>query len=268
MSEPFQDVLTRNHVRVVGNGNPVLVFGHGFGSDQTAWRFQKEALCSKHRLVLFDHVGAGRSDLSAYSPRRYRSLHSYTQDLLEILDELSIENCVYIGHSMAGMIGLLAALAEPSRFSRLILIGASPRYLNDVNYHGGFEPTDITALLAAMTMNYQAWASGFAGLAMGNKERPELAAEFAATLSAVRPDIAISVSRLIYHSDHRADLPRVKKPTLIIQSKSDIAVPLEVGEYMAMHIPHAELSVMDTQGHFPHISAPQAVLEAIHSFLP
>lgn len=267
MAQSKQGALARNNVRVTGTGSPTIVLAHGFGTDQTAWRHQEAALAGSHRLVLFDHVGAGGSDLSAYSPRRYRNLHSYADDLLEILGELAVRDALYIGHSMSGMIGLLAALLAPGHFARMIFLNASPRYLNEAGYCGGFEQSDIDNLYAAMTTNYQLWASGFAGLVMGNPERPELAQEFAATLTAIRPDIASAVTRIIFQSDYRAELSRLTVPTMIVQSSEDVAVPRAVGEYLAHHIPRAELRVIEAHGHLPHMSEPQRVLDAIQSFL-
>jgi len=265
----MSSVLERNNVRIVGNGSQTLVFTHGFGSDQTAWRHQVQALSSRYRLVLFDHVGAGQSDPAAYSPRRYRGLQSYANDLLEIYDALSLQQAIYVGHSMGGMVGLLAGIARPAAFQKMIFIGASPRYLNDVEtgYVGGFDQPSVDGLYAAMASNYHAWASGFAGLTMSNQERPELAAEFAGTLSAVRPDVAVAVARIIFQSDHRADLPHLHVPTLIVQSTEDVAVPEVVGEYLAAKIPNAKLKVVNARGHFPHLSAPDAVTDAICSFI-
>lgn len=259
--------LRRNHVRVTGAGQKTIVLAHGFGSDQTAWRHIEAALAPSYRLVLFDHVGAGQADAEAYSPRRYRSLHTYATDLLEILAELSLRDVIYFGHSMSGMIGLLAGIEEPERFERMIFMGASPRYINDSTYYGGFEQKDINTIYGAMTNNYQAWASGFSGHVMGYPERPELAAEFAATMMRIRPDIAISVARLIFQSDHRQDLSKLTLPTLIVQPNRDPAVPVPVGQHLATHIPHAELRVIDTQGHHPHMSAPEAVLQAVLPFI-
>lgn len=267
MTQSSHSALVRNNVRVVGSGAKTIIFAHGFGTDQTAWRRQESVLAADHRLVLFDHVGAGSSDPRAYSPQRYRSLHSYADDLLEILAELEVQDAVYVGHSMSGSIGVLAAALEPERFSRMIFLNASPRYLNDGDYHGGFEQSDIDNLYAAMTTNYQLWVSGFARMVMANPERMDLTQEFAATLSAIRPDIAVAVSRIIFQSDYRAELPRHRVPTLIVQSSHDVAVPRGVGEYLARHIPRAELLVIDAHGHLPHMSAPQAVLDAICSFI-
>lgn len=263
----MSDVLVRNNVQVFGEHKTTLVLAHGFGTDQTAWHHQRAALAARYRLVLFDLVGAGGADISAYSPHRYRSLHSYAADLLEILEALGVKQAVYVGHSMSAMIGMIAALQEPDYFARMIFIGASPRYLNEAGYHGGFEQRDLDALYADMASNYQSWVGGFARLAMDNPERQELAAGFAHTLAAIRPDIAQSVARVLFQSDHRADLGRLNIPSLVIAAKHDIAVPLEVGAYLARQLPQAELSVVDSRGHFPHMSAPDAVNAAILRFL-
>lgn len=260
-------ILERNNVKVLGEGKQTIVFAHGFGSDQSAWRHQVEAFAPDFRIVLFDHVGAGKSDFSAYSPRRYSSLYSYAEDLLDICNELKLTKCILIGHSVSGMASLLAALVEPDCFSQLVFIGASPRYLNDEGYYGGFEQSDLDNLYEAMATNYYAWTTGFAPLAMGNPERPELATEFANTLSAVRPDIAQAVARVIFQSDHRADLSKLQVPTWILQSNNDIAVPIEVGQYLQEHIPNSQLRHLSAQGHFPHMSSPTEVTEAIASVI-
>lgn len=262
-------ILRRNHVNIIGNGScdRTIVFAHGFGSDQTAWRHQVAAFASDFRIVLFDHVGAGKSDFSAYSPRRYSSLYSYAEDLLDLCAELNLTDSILVGHSVSGMVSLLAALVEPQRFSQLIFISASPRYLNDVGYRGGFEQSDLDALYAAMSTNYYAWASGFAPIAMGNPDRPELAIEFANTLAAIRPDIAQAVARVIFQSDHRQELPRLNVPVTILQSSNDIAVPSEVGEYMRDKITQSKLLHINAKGHLPHISAPNVVTNAIASSL-
>ncbi len=260
-------ILQRNNVNLLGNGTQTIIFAHGFGSDQTAWRHQVAAFASNYRIVLFDHVGAGKSDFSAYSPRRYSSLYSYAEDLLDLCAELKLSQCILVGHSVSGMVSLLAALVEPQCFSQLIFISASPRYLNDDGYIGGFEQSDLDALYAAMSANYYAWASGFAPIAMGNPEKPELATEFANTLAAIRPDIAQAVARVIFQSDHRIELPRLTLPTTILQSNNDVAVPPEVGQYMTKKIPRSKLIPIRAQGHLPHLSAPEVVTSAIASCL-
>lgn len=260
-------ILERNNVKILGKGKQTLIFAHGFGSDQTAWRHQVAAFAPIYRIVLFDHVGAGKSDFNAYSPHRYSSLYSYAEDLLDLCAELKLTKPILVGHSASGMISLLAALVEPECFSKLIFVGASPRYLNDREYVGGFGRTDLDALYAAMSSNYYNWASGFAPLIMGNPDRPELAREFAKTLTAIRPDIAQAVARVIFESDHRQELPRLQVPTLILQPSKDPAVPLEVGRYMADKIRHNQFMPIDAEGHSPHLSAPDVVTKAIASWI-
>ena len=256
-------ILQRNNVHLLGDGSQTIIFAHGFGSDQTAWRHQVATFASNFRIVLFDHVGAGKSDLSAYSPRRYSSLYSYAEDLLDLCAELKLTKSILVGHSVSGMVSLLAALVEPDCFSQLIFIDASPRYLNDVGYFGGFEQSDLDAFYEAMSTNYYAWASGFAPIAMATQDQPELAREFATTLAAIRPDIAQAVARMIFQSDHRAELPRLTVPTVILQASDDIAVPPEVGEYMADKIPQSKLVNIPAKGHLPHISAPGIVTRVL-----
>ncbi|HEY9674937.1 MAG TPA: alpha/beta hydrolase [Waterburya sp.] len=256
-------IMQRNNVRVLGDGPETIIFAHGFGSDQNAWQHQVAEFASKYHIVLFDHVGGGQSDLSAYSPRRYSSLYSYAEDLLDLCAELKLTQCILVGHSLSGMVSLLAALLEPERFSQLIIIGASPRYLNDEGYIGGFEQHELDALYEAMSSNYHAWALGFAPLFMQNPDKPELAVNFSQTLAAVRPDIALSVARMVYQSDHRTDLPKVKVPVAILQSNDDIVVPQEVGHYMEKNIPQSKLLQLPTSGHLPHLSSPNVVNRAI-----
>lgn len=257
----------RNAVNVIGSGRQTIVLAHGFGSNQTAWRQQVDALKADYRLVLFDHVGSGRSDLAAFSPYRYAGLFGFAEDLLEICQELKLRRVHFVGHSVSGMVGLLAAQIDPTLFARVVLVGASPRYLNDGAYLGGFEQADLDALFAAMADDYHAWASGFAPAAMGNPDKPDLVHEFQRTLSSMRPDIALQIARAIFQSDHRADLPSLKLPTLILQSKSDIAVPVAVGEYMHRQIAGSSYQLLDATGHFPHMSAPHQVTQAIRNFL-
>ena len=260
-------IVRRHNLNILGQGAQTLIFAQGFGTDQTAWRHQVATFAPKYRIVLFDHIGAGNSDFSAYSPHRYSSLHSYAEDLLELCSELTLTHCTLIGHSVSGMIGLLAALAEPKLFNKLVFIGASPRYLNDTGYIGGFEPSDLDKLYAAMSSNFYAWASGFAPLMMSYPEQPELAAQFAKTLTAIRPDIAQAVIKVIFQSDYRQELSQLKVPTLLIQAKDDPAVPVEVGQYMAQKIAKSQLIEIDVRGHLPHISAPGKITRAIASYL-
>lgn len=263
-------IQIRNNVNVVGQpigSAPVLIMAHGFGSDQTAWRYLVEAFEAEYCIILFDHVGSGRSDFEAYSPHRYQNLYGFTQDLLEICGEFNLQQVTLIGHSVSCMVGLLAASLESTRFKQLIFISGSPRYLNDGDYIGGFEQSDLDALLAAMSANYYAWASGFAPLVIGQSNHPELIVEFVKTLSLMRPDIAQAIARIIYYSDHRADLSKIKTQTVVIQPKNDIAVPVSVGQYLANHITHSKLILTETEGHLPHLSSPEIVIPVIRENL-
>lgn len=260
-------VLARNHVRVLGEGDQTLVLGHGFGSDQTIWQGQVQAFQAHYRIVLFDHVGSGGSDLHAFSPQRYRSLYNYGDDLLEILDELDLRQVFYVGHSLGAMAGLLAAEHDPQAFARLVLIGSSPRYLNDGDYYGGFEQADLDALFHAMASNYQAWASSFAPQIIGSQNESRLAQRFAQSLAAMRPDIALSTARTAFLSDHRAVLPTIQTPTLAIQPTADPVVPLGIGEYFVAHKPNTRLNTIDADGHLPHVTHPHEVTALIRAYL-
>ncbi|HYF04496.1 MAG TPA: alpha/beta hydrolase [Patescibacteria group bacterium] len=263
------DLRKRNNIAILPNAatNKTIIFAHGFGSDQTAWRHVMEGFRKDYNIVLFDMVGAGRSDFSAYSPNRYSSLHAYADDLLEIIHELKLHKSIIITHSVSGMISLLASLREPGIFEKIIFVGASPRYLNDGEYKGGFEQSDLDGLFAAMSANYHAWAAGFAPIAMGNPERPELGEEFARTLGEIRPDVAQAVARVIFTSDHRTSISKLTTPSLIIQTSNDIAVPVDVGQYMHRNIPKSTLVQITAHGHLPHISAPDEIIDAVKTFL-
>lgn len=261
--------LQKNHVTLLGSGEKkaTLMLSHGFGSDQTAWQAVAEAFEREYQVILYDHVGAGRSDLNAYSPIRYSSLDAYVEDLLDIIQALDLRNICYVGHSVGSMVGLLAGIKAPEYFSKMIFIGASPRFLNDDGYQGGFEQSDLDNLYTAMQENYYDWASGFAPLAMGNYQSPQLAEHFCNTLAAIRPDIALEVARVIFQSDNRKNLPKLTVPTLLIQTKRDAFVPREVAIYLHGHIANSQLAEIEAEGHLPHISAPAEVSKAIRAFL-
>lgn len=259
--------LSDFNVNIIGEGATTLVFGHGFGSAQTAWQHQIMAFKDHYRLVLFDYVGCGQSNIQAYSPLHYDSLERYRDDLLTIYVTLGLSNTIFVGHSMSGMIGLLASLAQPAAFRKLVLIGASPRYLNDGDYIGGFEQADLDQLYQAMADNYLGWANGFSSLAMANPERPELGRAFAQTLATMRPDIAQSTARIIFEADYRDQLERVPHPVLVLQTQHDFAVPVQVGVYLAAHLPNSQFVLLPAKGHFPHMSAPDAVTTAIKTFM-
>jgi sigma-B regulation protein RsbQ len=257
------------NLNVTGNlsARQTVVLAHRFGSDQTAWRHQAAALGADYRLVLFDHLGCGQADTSAFNPLVYNSLERFSADVLDILRALELERVIFIGHSVSAMLGMLAALAEPQRIARLVFVGASPRYLNETGYVGGFELADLNSMYKVMAQSYLDWANGFAPLVMGNAGDPSLGREFARTLSGMRPDMAQSIARVIFEADYRAQLPLVTQPVLILQPNRDVAVPLAVGAYLAARLPHNQLRILDAEGHFPHLSAPDEVNAAICAWL-
>lgn len=260
-------VLTRNNVRVLGEGEPTLLMAHGYGCDQTMWRHMVEALGADHRIVLFDHVGAGASDLSAYDPERYGTLDGYAEDVLEICRALDLEGAVFVGHSVSAMVGVLAALREPERFAKLVLIGPSPRYIDDGDYRGGFSREDIEGLLEMLDSNPLGWSSTMAPVIMGNADRPELAEELRNSFCRTDPAIARRFARVTFLSDNRADLARVRVPVLVLQCAEDAIASEAVGAYVHREIPGSRLVQLAATGHCPHLSAPAETAAAIRAFL-
>jgi len=261
-------VLSRNNVRVGGRPDgSAMVFAHGFGCDQNMWRFVVPEFADEYRTVLFDHVGSGGSDLSAYRPERYSSLRGYAEDLLEILDALELERVVFVGHSVSAMIGVLAAVAEPTRFAHLVLVGPSPCYLDDGDYRGGFSKADIDELLESLDANYLGWSSQMAPVIMGNPDRPELGDELTNSFCRTDPAIARQFARVTFLSDNREDLPRVRVPSLVLQCADDVIAPEEVGRYVSAQLPDSELVLMRATGHCPNLSAPEETVAAIRSYL-
>ncbi len=244
-----------------------MLFAHGFGCDQQMWRLVTPAFEDDHRVVLFDHVGAGGSDQSAYDRRRYDSLDGYAEDVLEICRELDLKRVIFVGHSVSAMIGVLAATREPDRFEKLILVGPSPRYLDDGDYGGGFSRADIEELLDSLESNYLGWSSVMAPVIMGNPDRPELGEELTNSFCRSDPEIAAHFARVTFLSDNRADLANVKVPTLVLQCSEDAIAPRAVGEYVHAQIPGSRLLVLDATGHCPNLSAPAETIAAIRSFL-
>ncbi len=259
--------LTRNNIRVSGRGTRAILFSHGYGCDQNMWRFVAPDFEDDYKVVLFDHVGAGNSDVKAFDRKKYASLNGYAQDVLDICHELDLKDVIFVGHSVSSMIGVLAAIREPELFSHLILIGPSARYINDGDYHGGFERKDIDGLLEMLDSNYLGWASTMAPVIMGNADRPQLASELENSFCRTDPQIAKFFARVTFLSDNRADLPKVKARTLILQCSRDAIAPLSVGEYVRKNIPDSEMVVMSATGHCPNLSAPEETIAAIKAFL-
>jgi sigma-B regulation protein RsbQ len=263
----MQSVLKRNNVNVIGKGDKVMVLAHGFGCDQNSWQFITDAFADDYRIVLFDYVGAGKSDLSAYNSDRYNTLDGYARDVVEICKELNVTNAIFVGHSVSSMIGALAAIQDPSLFEKLIFIGPSPRYINDKDYVGGFERKDLEGLFESMESNYLGWSGSLAPAIMGNADRPELGEFLTNSFCATDPEIAKEFARVTFFSDNRADLKKLKAKSLTLQCKEDIIAPLSVGEYVQQNTPGNTMFVMEATGHCPHISAPRETIEAIKSFI-
>ncbi|RUU24275.1 MULTISPECIES: alpha/beta hydrolase [unclassified Mesorhizobium] len=260
-------VLKRNNVLAHGTGPKTMVFAHGFGCDQNMWRFVEPAFRHDFRTVLFDQVGAGKSDLSAYDSAKYASLDGYADDLIEIGRALELRKTVFVGHSVSAMIGVLASLKAPEIFETLVLVGPSPRYINDDGYVGGFSEADVEGLLSSLADNHMGWSAAMAPAIMGNADRPELAEELTNSFCRTDPDIAREFARATFTSDNRADLPKVTARTLVLQCSDDIIAGDQVGEYVRDHIAGSKLVHLDAVGHCPNLSSPQEVVAAIRSFV-
>jgi len=260
-------VTERNNVRVSGKGDQPIVFAHGFGCDQNMWRFMVPSFEDAYKVVLFDHVGAGRSSASAYDEAKYATLNGYATDVVELCAELDLTRVVFVGHSVSAMVGVLAARRIPERFSALILVGPSPRYINDESYEGGFSRQDIDELLSSLDNNYLGWSRTMAPAIMANADRPELGTELANSFCRADPAIASRFARVTFLSDNRSDLRAVTVPTLILQCSEDIIAPPAVGDFVHAQIAGSELVTLKATGHCPNLSAPEETTDAIKAFL-
>lgn len=260
-------VLRRNNVKVMGSGQKAMIFAHGFGCDQNMWRFVWPSFAENYRIVLFDHVGCGGSDLSAYDPRRYDSLEGYADDVVDLCRALNITSGVFVGHSVSAMIGVIATLKAPDIFDGLVMIGPSPRYIDDPNYTGGFSEAQIHELLDFLDANYMGWSQAMAPMIMGNPDRPELGEELTNSFCMTDPEIAKKFARVTFLSDNRADLPAVKARCLVLQCSEDVIAPQCVGEYVANQLPSSQLVLLEATGHCPNLSAPEETVAAMKSFL-
>ncbi|HEX8616700.1 MAG TPA: alpha/beta hydrolase [Thermoanaerobaculia bacterium] len=261
------DILARHNVKVIGSGSQPMLFAHGFGCDQNMWRYITPAFENDYKLILFDHVGSGKSDLTAYDAARYSTLEGYASDVLDICEALDLRDVIFVGHSVSTMIGVLAAARQPERFSRLVFVTPSPRYINDEGYIGGFDRADIEGLLELMDKNYIGWASFLAPVVMGNSDRPELASELNESFCSTDPKIARRFAETTFLSDNRADLATVAVPSLILQCAEDAIAPVEVGHYLYRTIPGSTLRLMKATGHCPHVSHPEETITAIREYL-
>jgi sigma-B regulation protein RsbQ len=261
-------IATRQNIKVSGrpDGQPML-FAHGFGCDQNMWRYIAPRFEDEFRVVLFDHVGAGNSDPSAYEPQRYSSLSGYAGDVVAICTELELRDVVFVGHSVSAMIGVLAAAAAPELFTKLVLVGPSPRYINDADYVGGFSADDINDLLESLESNYLGWSSAMAPVIMGRADRPELGEELTESFCRTDPSIARQFAQVTFLSDNREDLTAVATPTLILQCANDPIAPVSVGEFVRDRMPNASMVLLNATGHCPNLSAPEETAAAIEQFV-
>ena len=262
------DVLSRNNVHISGSGTQPMMFAHGFGCDQNMWRFMTPAFEDDYRIVLFDYIGSGKSDLSAYDADRYSRLDGYAQDILDIVHAADLHDVILVGHSVSSIIGVLAANREPDRFAHLIMVGPSPRYINDPpEYVGGFERAEIEGLLDMMDRNYIGWANFLAPAIMKNPERPELGEELTESFCSTDPEIARRFAEATFFADNREDLAKLQVPSLILQCSDDIIAPEAVGEYTHSQLPGSTFRKMNATGHCPHMSHPEETIEAIREYL-
>ncbi|OZC48780.1 alpha/beta hydrolase [Rhodococcoides fascians A21d2] len=259
---------TRNNVRVVGAPDgPVLMLAHGVGCDQTLWRSLTTILAADFRIVLFDHVGAGASDPSAWNADDYSTLDAYARDIAAIADELELDDITFVGHSVSAMMGVLAADAAPERFSKLVMLVPSPRYIDDGDYRGGFSREDIDELLDSLDSNYLGWSASMAPVVVNAPDRPELEAEWIDSFCRTDPARVRLFARTTFLSDNRADLATVTVPTLIVDCARDSLAPPQVGRYVNEHIAGSTLTTLDASGHCPHVTVPEQTAEAIATFV-
>ncbi|PWW05095.1 sigma-B regulation protein RsbQ [Paenibacillus cellulosilyticus] len=262
------NILERNNVKIFGQGSRPMILAHGFGCDQGMWRHIVPHFERDYRIVLFDYVGSGASQLHHYNPIKYNHLSGYAQDVLEIMDELDLKDAVFVGHSVSSMIGLLAANQESQRFGDFVMIGPSPRYINDLpDYYGGFDRTDIDELLNMMQMNFYGWASYLAPIVMNNTERKELSDELEKTFCSRDPLIARQFAETTFLSDCRGELKHCSIPTLILQCSDDSIAPIEVGNYLHAHLQGSTLRLMNAKGHYPQLSHPEETASFIQQYL-
>jgi len=259
--------IHRNNVKVLGSGEQTIMFAHGYGCDQSMWRHDNPAFLDDYKVVLFDYVGSGESDATAFSTSRYSTLHGYALDVLDIMEELNLRDAHFVGHSVSAMIGALASIDASDRFKTLTMIGPSPCYINSGDYQGGMQRADVEGLLDTLESNHVAWAATMAPAIMGNPETPELAGELEASFCRMDPFLANHFARVTFLSDNRADLPKVKTRTLVLQCQRDVIAGTSVGEYVHEWLPNSQLVMMDATGHCPHMSAPKEVIKEVRKFL-
>jgi sigma-B regulation protein RsbQ len=263
----LKKIIARNNITILGKGTKPMFFVHGYGCDQNMWRFITPQFKNEYKIILIDLVGSGKSDGHSYDFDKYSSLEGYVDDVIEICDALDLKDICFVGHSVSAMIGLLAAIKRPSQFEKLIMIGPSPRYINDADYFGGFSQNDIEDLIETLDANYLGWSSAMAPIIMGNADRPELAAELEESFCQNNPEIAKHFAKVTFLGDHRRDLKQSTTNTLIIQTKIDAIASIKVGRFVYDNLSNSTFVILDTSGHCPHLSAPNKTIEAMKEYL-
>ncbi|MFD1735014.1 alpha/beta fold hydrolase [Bacillus salitolerans] len=262
------DIIKRNDVKITGLGDKPVIFAPGFGCDQRMWRYVTPAFKKDYRIITFDYVGAGKTDLRFYDPTKYSQLSGYAQDLIDVLAALQLQEAIFVGHSVSSMIGLIASIQDPKYFERLIMIGPSPCYINDPpDYAGGFEISALEGLIEMMEKNYIQWANQFAPMIMKNEDRPNLSEELEESFCSTDPNIAVNFARATFFSDNRKDLSKATVPSLVLQCADDAIAPTEVGEYIHRRMPGSEIRFMKATGHCPHLSHPEETVALIKDYL-
>ncbi|HEY0654380.1 MAG TPA: alpha/beta hydrolase [Chryseosolibacter sp.] len=260
------DILKRNNISIAGTGTVPIIFAHGFIGDQTLWRHVAPSFFEDFQVILFDYVGSGKSDKAAYDKSRYRSLEGYARDLMEICQALTLDKPVFVGHSVSGIIGLIAAI-QGVKFASMVMVAPSPRYINDINYHGGFDESTIKGMVSRIDHDYETWARELAPQVINKSEAPESVDELIEKLMTADHKVAMNFARATFFADYRKDLLKLKTPTLVLQCQQDIMAPLEVGEYLNAHLENCTLRQLQAKGHFPQLSAPLEVAESIREYL-
>ncbi|GER25704.1 karrikin insensitive 2 intermediate 2 [Striga asiatica] len=259
-----KSIEAAHNVHILGSGDTTVVLGHGFGTDQSVWKFLVPDLVDDNRVLLYDNMGAGTTNPESFDFQRYSTLEGYAHDLILILDEFNVRSCIFVGHSLSAMTGAIASVLRPDLFKKIIMLSASPRFLNTGDYFGGFEPADIEQLAGAIETNYKAWVLGFAPLVVAGDMESVAVQEFSRTLFNMRPDIAVSVFRTIFSFDIRDYLGRVTVPCHIIQSSNDMAVPVSVAEYIRQRVGgRSTVEIIPTEGHLPQLSDPVATIPVL-----
>lgn len=262
-----ETIRRRFNVKQFGEGERVMMFAHGFGCDQNMWASVARHFARDFRVVLFDYVGHGGSDFSAYDPARYSTLEGYANDIQLIGEALGLRGAIFVGHSVSALIGGLASIRSPEMFSDLVMVGPSPRYVDEDGYRGGFSNAQIEELLEFLADNHFGWSAAMAPVIMGNSDRPELAKELENSFCRTDPDIARDFARVTFFSDNRDDLARIPARTLVLQCSDDVIAPEEVGRFVHANIPNSEFRMLKATGHCPNLSAPGEVIAAIEQFV-